>query len=189
MSTRALVEPNQPVGVIAAQSLGEPGTQLTLDTKHGSGVAGSGAIARGLPRVEELLEARAPKGQAFVAPVAGVVETWEDGNKYVIQITPEAGETIRIPLEGRKPTIKDGASIQTGDVLADRGNGKEPLIATIDGNAQLTDDAIIIVGVAGAAVRVEIPGDVEILVHSGDHLEAGDRLTTGSLNLQDLLEV
>lgn len=188
MSTRALVEPNQPVGVIAAQSLGEPGTQLTLDTKHGSGVAGSGAIARGLPRVEELLEARAPKGQAFVAPVAGVVETWEDGNKYVIQITPEAGETIRIPLEGRKPTIKDGASIQTGDVLADRGNGKEPLIATIDGNAQLTDDAIIIVGVAGAAVRVEIPGDVEILVHSGDHLEAGDRLTTGSLNLQDLLK-
>lgn len=188
MSTRALVEPNQPVGVIAAQSLGEPGTQLTLDTKHGSGVAGSGAIARGLPRVEELLEARAPKGQAFVAPVAGVVETWEDGNKYVIQITPEAGETIRIPLEGRKPTIKDGASIQTGDVLADRGNGKEPLIATIDGNAQLTDDAIIIVGVAGAAVRVEIPGDAEILVHSGDHLEAGDRLTTGSLNLQDLLK-
>lgn len=188
MSTRALVEPNQPVGVIAAQSLGEPGTQLTLDTKHGSGVAGSGAIARGLPRVEELLEARAPKGQAFVAPVAGVVETWEDGNKYVIQITPEAGETIRIPLEGRKPTIKDGASIQTGDVLADRGNGKEPLIATIDGNAQLIDDAIIIVGVAGAAVRVEIPGDAEILVHSGDHLEAGDRLTTGSLNLQDLLK-
>ena len=120
MSTRALVEPNQPVGVIAAQSLGEPGTQLTLDTKHGSGVAGSGAIARGLPR-GRASEARAPKGQAFVAPVAGVVETWEDGNKYVIQITPEAGETIRIPLEGRKPTIKDGASIQTGDVLSRQG--------------------------------------------------------------------
>ena len=60
MSTRALVAANEPVGVIAAQSLGEPGTQLTLDTKHGSGVAGSGAIARGLPRVEELLESRTP---------------------------------------------------------------------------------------------------------------------------------
>ena len=65
---------NEPVGVIAAQSLGEPGTQLTLDTKHGSGVAGSGAIARGLPRVEELLEARTPKGQAFISPIDGAVE-------------------------------------------------------------------------------------------------------------------
>ena len=63
MSTRELVAANEPVGVIAAQSLGEPGTQLTLDTKHGSGVAGSGAIARGLPRVEELLEANVASGR------------------------------------------------------------------------------------------------------------------------------
>ena len=91
MSTRELIAANQPVGVIAAQSLGEPGTQLTLDTKHSSGVAGSGAIARGLPRVEELLEARPPKGQAYITPIDGTVEVWEDNGHYVCQITPNSG--------------------------------------------------------------------------------------------------
>ncbi len=188
MSTRELVKPHQPVGVIAAQSLGEPGTQLTLDTKHGSGVAGSGAIARGLPRVEELLEARAPKGQAYVTPVAGTVEIWEDGNKYIAQITPESGATTRLVLDGRTPRVKDGASVKAGDVLADRGKGKEPLISAVDGIAELTEGAIVLVAEGGGTTRIEMPGDVEVLVQSGQHLEAGDRLTTGSLNLQDLLK-
>ncbi|MBP5675223.1 DNA-directed RNA polymerase subunit beta' [Candidatus Saccharibacteria bacterium] len=187
MATRELVAPNQPVGVIAAQSLGEPGTQLTLDTKHGSGVAGSGAIARGLPRVEELLEARTPKGQAWVSPIDGVIETWEDGNHYVVQITPQAGETTRIELEGRKAKIKDGATVKTGDVIASKPKGAEPIIAPFDGNAQLVEGAIIIVASANSPVRIEIPNTAEIIVKSNDSVKAGDRLTTGSLNLQDLL--
>ncbi len=187
MSTRELVAAHQPVGVIAAQSLGEPGTQLTLDTKHGSGVAGSGAIARGLPRVEELLEARTPKGQAYVTPVDGTVTVMENDDKYVVTITPEVGDTLRLPLEDRKAKVKDGATVQTGDVLADRGRGKDPLISPVDGNAQVTDDAIVIVAAAGMAERVEIPIDAEVLVKDGQKVAAGDRLTTGSLNLQDLL--
>ncbi|MBQ3429991.1 DNA-directed RNA polymerase subunit beta' [Candidatus Saccharibacteria bacterium] len=187
MSTRELVEPNQPVGVIAAQSLGEPGTQLTLDTKHGSGVAGSGAIARGLPRVEELLEARNPKGQAWISPVDGVCEVWEDNNHFVVQITPQSGETTRLELEGRKAKIKDGATVKTGDVIASKPKGAEPLISPFDGNAQLVDDAIILVAAATSPVRVEIPGTAELVVKSNDSVKAGDRLTTGSLNLQDLL--
>ncbi|MBQ6147586.1 DNA-directed RNA polymerase subunit beta' [Candidatus Saccharibacteria bacterium] len=188
MSTRELVEANQPVGVIAAQSLGEPGTQLTLDTKHGSGVAGSGAIARGLPRVEELLEARSPKGQAWISPVDGVCEVWEDNNHFVVQITPQSGETTRIELEGRKAKVKDGASVKTGDVIASKPKGAEPLIAPFDGNAQLVDGAIILVAAANSPVRVEIPGSAELVVKSNDSVKAGDRLTTGSLNLQDLLK-
>lgn len=188
MSTRKLVAAHQPVGVIAAQSLGEPGTQLTLDTKHGSGVAGSGAIARGLPRVEELLEARSPKGQAYITPVSGLVETWEDGNKYIVQITPEVGATERIALDGRKATVKDGANVKAGDVIADKGKGKSPIVSPVDGVAELVEDAIVVVAEAGNSVRVEIPNEAELLVKSGDKLEAGDRLTTGSLNLQDLLK-
>ena len=188
MSTRSLVASSQPVGVIAAQSLGEPGTQLTLDTKHGSGVAGSGAIARGLPRVEELLEARSPKGQAWVSPVEGTIEMWEDNNIYHVQITPEAGETTRIELEGRKAKVKDGANIKAGDVIASKKLGKEPIVAPYDGNVQLVDGAIILVGGAGAPVHIEIPGDAEMVVKSGDSVKAGDRLTAGSLNLQDLLK-
>lgn len=188
MSTRELVEAHQPVGVIAAQSLGEPGTQLTLDTKHGSGVAGSGAIARGLPRVEELLEARAPKGQAYITTVSGLVEVWEEGNKYIVQVTPEVGEATRLPLEGRTAIVKDGASVSAGDVLADKGKGKEPLVSPVDGNAQLVKNAIIVVAEAGNAMRFEIPSEAELVVKSGDKIAAGDRLTTGSLNLQDLLK-
>jgi len=188
MSTRELVAANQPVGVIAAQSLGEPGTQLTLDTKHGSGVAGSGAIARGLPRVEELLEARVPKGQAYISPIDGSTMVAEEGNRYIVTVTPDTGDTIRLQLEGRKARIKDGASVKAGDVIADKGDGQEPLISPVDGNAQLTNDAIVIVAEAGAAVKLDIPNDAELLVKDGDRVQAGDRITTGSLNLQDLLK-
>ena len=90
MATGRLVESDQPVGVIAAQSVGEPGTQLTLKTFHKGGEAG-GDITQGLPRVEELFEARTPKGQAFVSELAGVVDVWEDGKKYVVQVTPDSG--------------------------------------------------------------------------------------------------
>ena len=188
MSTRALVAAHEPVGVIAAQSLGEPGTQLTLDTKHGSGVAGSGAIARGLPRVEELLEARTPKGQAYVTPIDGVVEVWEDGNHYVVQITPQSGEIDRIELNGRKPEVKDGESVKTGTTLIKKSEGKAAVKAKRDGIVQLVKDAIILVGSNVAPVKMEIPGEAELVVKSNDSVVAGDRLTTGSLNLQDLLK-
>ena len=188
MSTRELVAANEPVGVIAAQSLGEPGTQLTLDTKHGSGVAGSGAIARGLPRVEELLEARTPKGQAYVSPINGTVEVWEDGNHYVVQITPRSGEIDRIELEGRKPAVKDGESVKAGATLVKKSGDKPAIKAEHEGIVELVKDAIILVGAAAAPVRMEIPGDAELVVKSNDSVEAGDMITTGSLNLQDLLK-
>ncbi len=187
MSTRELVAAHEPVGVIAAQSLGEPGTQLTLDTKHGSGVAGSGAIARGLPRVEELLEARNPKGQAYISPVDGVVEVWEDGNHYVVQVTPQSGETERIALDGRKPAVKDGESVKNGTTLIKKSGDKPAVKAKHEGIVELVKDAIILVGSAGSSARIEIPGDAELVVKSNDTVTAGDRLTTGSLNLQDLL--
>jgi len=188
MSTRALVAAHEPVGVIAAQSLGEPGTQLTLDTKHGSGVAGSGAIARGLPRVEELLEARTPKGQAYVSPIDGVVDVWEDGNHYVVQITPQSGAIERIELDGRKPAVKDGESVKMGTTLVKKSGDKPAIKAKHEGIVELVKDAIILVGAVTSTVKLEIPGDAELVVKSNDTVTAGDRLTTGSLNLQDLLK-
>ncbi len=188
MATRELVAANEPVGVIAAQSLGEPGTQLTLDTKHGSGVAGSGAIARGLPRVEELLEARTPKGQAYVSSIDGVVEVWEDGNHYVVQITPQSGEIKKFELEGRNPAVKDGQSVKAGATLIRKSGGKDAVKAPNDGIIELVKDAIILVSAAKSSVKMEIPGDAELVVKSNDSVKAGDRLTTGSLNLQDLLK-
>jgi DNA-directed RNA polymerase subunit beta' len=188
MATREVVALHEPVGVIAAQSVGEPGTQLTLDTKHSSGVAGSGAISRGLPRVEELLEARTPKGQAYVATISGIINVWEEGRFKIVQITPEAGKTEKIAFDGRKPKVKDGASVKIGDVIASKPKGAEPIMAPFDGIVQLTDNEIVIVAGASGPVKFEIPADYALTVSTGDSVEPGDRLSEGSLNLQDLMK-
>ena len=169
MSTGKLVGNHQPVGVIAAQSVGEPGTQLTLRTFHNSGVAG-GDITQGLPRVEELFEARTPKGQAFITEVAGLVDVWEDGKKYIVQITPESGKVERLPLEGRTVVVKAGSSVKAGDVLATGESDTRPLIAPFDGVIESAEDTLVI-------------------VKANDVVEAGDRLTAGSLNLHDLMRL
>ena len=188
MATGHLVANAQPVGVIAAQSVGEPGTQLTLRTFHAGGVAG-GDITQGLPRVEELFEARTPKGQAFITEVAGTVDVWEDGKKYVVQVTPEAGHVERIPLEGRTVTVKSGSNVKVGDVLASAEGEAKPLVAPFDGVVEVAKDTIVLAANAGAPVRYEIPGNMQLVVRANDQVVAGDRLTIGSLNLHDLMRL
>jgi len=188
MATGSLVASAQPVGVIAAQSVGEPGTQLTLRTFHAGGVAG-GDITQGLPRVEELFEARTPKGQAYVTEVTGVVDLWEDGKKYVVQVTPEAGHVERMPLEGRKAAIKAGSNVKVGDVLATAEGEAKPLVAPFDGVVEVAEDTLVLAANASSPVRYEIPGSTQLVVKAGDVVEAGDRLTIGSLNLHDLMRL
>ena len=188
MSTRQPVAYHEPVGVIAAQSVGEPGTQLTLDTKHSSGQAGSGAISRGLPRVEELLEARSPKGQAYISTIDGVVSVWEEGRYNVVQVTPDAGKAEHFVLDGRKAKVKDGANVKTGTVIASKPRGKDPIMAPFDGIAELTEKEIVLVANAGTPIKVNVPSDYALTVKDGDRVEAGDRLSEGSLNLQDLMK-
>ncbi len=188
MATGHLVDNAQPVGVIAAQSVGEPGTQLTLRTFHNSGVAG-GDITQGLPRVEELFEARTPKGQAYITEIAGLVDTWEDGNKYIVQVAPQSGKVERIALEGRSIALKPGSNVKAGDVIAVGSDDQKSLVAPFDGVIELADDTVVIAANAGAPVRYEIPGTAQLVVRPGDILEAGDRLTTGSLNLHDLMRL
>lgn len=188
MATGHLVGNAQPVGVIAAQSVGEPGTQLTLRTFHNSGVAG-GDITQGLPRVEELFEARTPKGQAYITEVTGTVDTWEDGKKYIVQVTPEAGHVERIALEGRTVAVKSGSNVKVGDVLATAEGESKPLVAPFDGVVEVADKTLVIAANAGAPVRYEIPGTTQLVVRAGDQVVAGDRLTIGSLNLHDLMRL
>ncbi len=188
MASGHLVAKDQPVGVIAAQSVGEPGTQLTLRTFHAGGVAG-GDITQGLPRVEELFEARTPKGQAYVTEVTGLVDVWEDGKKYVVQVTPEAGHVENLELEGRTVAVKSGSNVKVGDVLATGESESKPLIAPFDGVVEVTDSMIVIAANASSPVRYEIPGSSQLVVAAGDAVVAGDRLTIGSLNLHDLMRL
>ena len=188
MATGYLVDNAQPVGVIAAQSVGEPGTQLTLRTFHAGGVAG-GDITQGLPRVEELFEARTPKGQAYITEVTGTVDVWEDGKKYVVQVTPEAGHVERIALEGRTIAVKSGSNVKVGDVLATTEGEAKPLVAPFDGVVEVAEDTLVLAANAGSPVRYEIPGSTQLVIRAGDQVKAGDRLTIGSLNLHDLMRL
>lgn len=188
MATNKLIAVHQPVGVIAAQSVGEPGTQLTLNTFHASGVAGED-ITQGLPRVDELFEARQPKGQAYMTEIAGTVETWEDGDNYVVQITPRKGKIEKLILEGRKARVKSGTEVLAGDVLAADKDESRPLTAPFDGVVEVTKGEIILSSTNQTPARYEIPGFKQLTVASGDQVEAGDRLSNGSLNLHDLMRL
>ena len=188
MSTGHLIAAAQPVGVIAAQSVGEPGTQLTLKTFHKGGEAG-GDITQGLPRVEELFEARSPKGQAYITEAAGLVDVWEDGKKYIVQVTPEAGHVERIALDGRTVVVRSGSNVKVGDVLATGESESKPLTAPFDGVLEVAEDTLVIAANASSPVRYEIPGSFQLTVKAGDVVEPGDRLTSGSLNLHDLMRL
>lgn len=188
-ATGELVADHNPIGVIAAQSIGEPGTQLSLDSKHRSGAVVADDTAQGLNRVEELLEARAPKGQAYLTEISGTVRTWEEGEHYIVQVTADADEQVALNLEGRTVQVKNGSEVAIGDVLAANEEGKNPLTAPIAGKVEVTDKQIILTPTASAAVRYEIPGFKQLLVKDGDKVVAGQKLTNGSVNLQDLLRL
>jgi len=119
LATGKNVNVGEAVGIIAAQSIGEPGTQLTMRTFHTGGVAG-GDITQGLPRVEELFEARKPKGLAIISEMDGSVHIKESGNKREIVITDEAGEakTYLIPY-GSRIKAKEGQFVEAGDPITE----------------------------------------------------------------------
>jgi len=119
MSSGKTVSIGEAVGIIAAQSIGEPGTQLTMRTFHTGGVAGED-ITHGLPRVEELFEARKPKGLAVISEIAGTVSLGDSRRKQEVTVTGEDGvaEVYSIPF-GSRLKVKDGDVIEAGDELTE----------------------------------------------------------------------
>ena len=125
------VNVGEAVGIIAAQSIGEPGTQLTMRTFHTGGVAG-GDITQGLPRVEELFEARKPKGQAVIAEIAGTVSFRETKKKKEIVITSESGESASSQIVyGSRLRVQAGDAVTAGQQLTDGSINPHDILAVV----------------------------------------------------------
>ncbi len=135
LATGNLVETGEAVGIMAAQSIGEPGTQLTMRTFHSGGVAhgGDADITQGLPRVEELFEARNPKGKATIAEINGKIETIEDQNgKYKIVIANDVEVRDHITNYNMKVRVNVGDVVNAGDKLTEGAISPKELLAVTD---------------------------------------------------------
>ena len=133
LATGNLVEIGEAVGVMAAQSIGEPGTQLTMRTFHTGGVAGVEDITQGLPRVQELFEARNPKGKATIAEIDGTISNIkEDHGKYKISITNKLETKEHITNYGAKLCVKKGDEVHCGDKLTEGAISPKELLAVTD---------------------------------------------------------
>ncbi|OGL61842.1 DNA-directed RNA polymerase subunit beta' [Candidatus Uhrbacteria bacterium RIFCSPLOWO2_02_FULL_48_18] len=193
------------VGIMAAQSIGEPGTQLTMRTFHTGGVAGKD-ITQGLPRVEELFEARNPKQKAIMSEVAGKVtvdtaarEIVQAGTgKQIVDMRP-GQKTVKIAYEGLeeeaviygkagKLNVKDGAKVKMGQLLATKSDGTE-LASPHNGVVKAEKPGIAMVIFETEKIREYIiPPGFSLYVKDGDEVQAGDALTDGNLDLQVLFK-
>jgi DNA-directed RNA polymerase subunit beta' len=190
-----MVDLGSAVGIIAAQSIGEPGTQLTLRTFHTGGVAASSAdITTGLPRVEELFEARKmPKGEAIVAEIGGVIhiqssEKYADMREIRIEHAEMVHDEYAIP-EDWKFIAKDESEVQAGDILATK--DKATITTQHSGRVAVEkkERKIIVSYEQREEVVEDIPNTSRLLVKSGAHVEAGQPLTEGSLNPHRILKI
>jgi len=188
-----VVELGSAVGIVAAQSIGEPGTQLTLRTFHAGGVAvGGGDITTGLPRVEELFEARkTPKGEAFVAEIDGKVHI-EQSDKYTdirlvkIEHSEMISDGYTLP-EGYAALVKDEDEIKDGAELA--AMGEEKIVAQHGGRIRVEGDQIFVSYEYHETNEHEIPTTMLMLVREGEMVTAGQPLTEGSLNPHRILKL
>src|SRR5207248_4246249 len=194
LATGRLVDIGEAVGIIAAQSIGEPGTQLTMRTFHTGGVAGED-ITMGLPRVAEMLEARVPKGLAVISEIDGIAEIVRDpdgSRKIVVRNMQDYTVPISVP-GGYVLNVEDGAHVAAGDALAKperRTKGKIDMPAPVSGTVHVEGDGRISIAMQEVEERVyEVAHQARLRIDNGKQVSAGDFLTEGSANPQDILRI
>ena len=226
------------VGIIAAQSIGEPGTQLTMRTFHTGGVAGTEDITQGLPRVEELFEARPPKGQSIITDIDGMVQIEREGDQRKVRIvsSEQYRDEYQLPA-GFEPIIHDGEQILTGQILATLGGtieaapkkakrtrksakalaaeaaaaeaaaaapaadastaivpAEQPaqppaVVSRTAGTVYVEGDKIIVLYEDREEREFAVPPNARLRVENGQMVRAGDQVTEGAKNPQDVLRI
>jgi DNA-directed RNA polymerase subunit beta' len=209
LGKKQLVRIGTAAGVIAAQSIGEPGTQLTLRTFHTGGVVGVD-ITTGLPRVEELFEARTPDGSAIISEIDGTIEiTHTDGASTVKIISSEFYLDEYPVLPGAELAVPDGQSVDAGSVLfslpektskrksskklpaasSDEAEQPQAMLARVAGQVVIEDDRLYVRYEEREEREYSVPHGTYLLVQSGDNVKAGDRLTRGPVDPHDILRI
>ena len=191
-----LVENGEAIGIIAAQSIGEPGTQLTMRTFHTGGVAGVD-ITSGLPRVEELFEARVPKMVAPISEIDGVVDIIDDNEGRRAHVISEGIITEEYTLPtGYEFLVKSGADVDAGEEIARPKKVKAgetpaptPMHAVLDGKITIKGKRLTISHRQVEERTYPISSSIRILVETGDKIDAGTPLAEGPLNPQDVLRI
>jgi DNA-directed RNA polymerase subunit beta' len=190
LATGEMVGTGEAVGIIAAQSIGEPGTQLTMRTFHTGGVAGLD-ITAGLPRVEELFEARIPKGKAEISHIDGVVEISRgDGGTRVKVISVEHYDAPVALPKGAELLAAAADLVEKGQVLARSGQDGTATEVLAPEKGILARDGNHLVVKAEDRVEREypIPHNAKLLVENGQEIRAGDPITDGPINPQEYLD-
>jgi len=208
LGKKQLVKLGTAVGVIAAQSIGEPGTQLTLRTFHTGGIVGVD-ITTGLPRVEELFEARTPSGSAIISEIDGTVEvTHTDGASIVKVISSEFYLDEYPILPGAELAVNDGQSVDAGSILfslpekppkktkkrlpavsSGEAGQSQSIVARVTGQVVIEGDHVYVRYEEMEEREYSVPHGAYLLVQSGDKVKAGDRLTRGPISPHDILRI
>ncbi len=187
-----MVELGAAVGIVAAQSIGEPGTQLTLRTFHTGGVAAGGDITTGLPRVEELFEARKkPKGEAITSEITGTVEILTpdspDGQRVVrVSNSQMLRDEYEIPGNWSLK-VENGDELELGTLIASRGEAS--MMAAHAGKAQVKNGKVTVSYEQNDEAEYDVPASARLLVKHRQKVTAGDQLTEGSQNPHRILRI
>jgi DNA-directed RNA polymerase subunit beta' len=184
-----VIKLGEAVGIVAAQSIGEPGTQLTLRTFHTGGVAGVDDITQGLPRIEELFEARTPKGEAIIAEMDGTVTIQREGDVRILRIsrTDLKRREVKIPASYAF-VISDGDRVQEDTIIARRGDA-DVIHAGMAGEVFVEDSIATIRHETTEIWEVELPANARLRVEEGQSIEAGTQLTEGAKNPKEILRI
>ncbi len=190
LSDNKTVKIGTPVGIIAAQSIGEPGTQLTMRTFHMGGVAEGSDITQGLSRVEEILEARSPRTPATLSDITGRVKAWHKSGQAFVQVTgEELGQDTYLVPSGYELSVKKGQKVKERQVLGKAVSDKSTIKALIAGEVSEANSERIIIKHSAIQERTyEFQAREALLVKTGDIVKAGQALNAGHYNLQELLE-
>jgi DNA-directed RNA polymerase subunit beta' len=191
LATGKLVDIGEAVGIIAAQSIGEPGTQLTLRTFHTGGVASADDITQGLPRVQEIFEARSPKGKAILAEIDGVAELIRDEDSRKLRIVSREFYSDEYVLPSNYAiVVNDNSEVSEGMTLAepnDVNSNEAPIVARLSGRMFVQGNKLVIHQEDLEESEVVIPHTARLRVENGDRVVAGQQLTEGSADPQELL--